>query len=176
MEGWRESRAQPGSWNPSISAILLHSLKLQGPGDRKAADGTFLGIPPPHFIYVLLLTHSPGFPRISSAPSLPVGAQATHPFPHRCSGVQQRLGQAVPNPTALPSGLFSFGQGAAELGWERAAGLIQLQHWDGVARSFPATSSPPLGLHWSRGTLRPDLQPHSPPITREDEPGTRTQR
>lgn len=101
-EGWRGSRAQPGSWDPSTSAILLHSLKLQGPGDRKASDGRFSCIPLPHSIHVLLLTNSPGSPHISSAPSLPVGAQAIHPFPHRCSGAQQRLGQAVANPAALP--------------------------------------------------------------------------
>lgn len=113
MEGWRGSRVQPGNWDPSTSVVLLHSLKLQGPGDRKAADGTFHCIPLPHSIHVLLLTNSTGFPHISSAPSLPVGA---HPFPHRCFGAQQRLGQAVPNPTALPDWPVQIWPGGLQ-GW-----------------------------------------------------------
>lgn len=37
MEGWRGSRAQPGSWDPCTSAVLLLSLKLQVPGDQEGS-------------------------------------------------------------------------------------------------------------------------------------------
>lgn len=159
MEGWRESRAQPGSWNPSISAILLHSLKLQGPGDRKAADGTFLGIPPPHFIHVLLLTHSPGFPRISSAPSLPVGAQATHPFPHRCSGVQQRLGQAVPNPTALPVWPLQLWPGGCRAGLGKGCRVNPATALGWCGQILPSHIITPAGFALEQGLIHNPI-PH----------------
>lgn len=122
--------------------------------------GHFPASPLPHYIHVLLLTNSPGFPHISSAPSLPAGAGAS--FSTQMFWSSAEVGPSCSqshSPLRLPC---SEVQGTAELGWERAAGLIQLQHWDGVARSFPVTSSPPLGLHWGGGTLRPDPQPPLP--------------